>query len=80
MSVAYADLSTDQRRKADCRTYTHQLVKRGKLIRLPCWLCGDEKVEAHHPDHQMPRVVIWLCHRHHIEHHRGMRTGTGRSR
>lgn len=78
MSVRrYADLGPEQRRRADCRTVTHQLVKRGKLLRLPCWICGDTRVEGHHPDYALPNAVIWLCRLHHKAHHRAVRMGNG---
>ncbi len=61
-------LTTAQRRKDNCRSYTRMLVKRGHLVKEPCH-CGEAKVEAHHPDYDDPRSVVWLCRKHHREHH-----------
>lgn len=44
-------------------------VKAGSLIRLPCWVCGSEEVEGHHPAYSMPLDVVWLCKEHHDELH-----------
>jgi hypothetical protein len=44
-------------------------VRRGKLLRLPCEVCGELKSEAHHDDYTKPLEVRWLCRVHHREHH-----------
>lgn len=36
-------------------------VRDGKLEKLPCDFCGDQKVEAHHKDYARPLDVVWLC-------------------
>lgn len=43
-------------------------VRSGKIVPLPCWICG-EKAEAHHPDYDQPLSVIWLCPSHHKQAH-----------
>ncbi|MCA9324646.1 hypothetical protein KDA23_01075 [Candidatus Saccharibacteria bacterium] len=40
----------------------------GKLVKQPCY-CGEDKVEAHHPDYNEPLTVVWLCNKHHKEIH-----------
>lgn len=45
-------------------------VRTGKLIKLPCIVCGSLEVEAHHPDYSKPLDVIWLCKTHHHEVHK----------
>lgn len=40
----------------------------GKLIPMPCWVCG-EKAMAHHPDYDRPLDVVWLCQPHHSQAH-----------
>lgn len=47
-------------------------VRTGKLQKLPCWTCGDEKVEAHHYDYSKPLDVVWLCRKHHVELHKSV--------
>ena len=44
-------------------------VRDGKINKLPCWVCGATKVEAHHPDYDAPLDVIWLCVPHHRQAH-----------
>jgi hypothetical protein len=43
-------------------------VRDGKLIRQPCFVCG-EQAEGHHPDYDRPLDVVWLCNKHHREAH-----------
>lgn len=56
-------------------------VRRGKLQRQPCEVCG-EKAHAHHPDYSKALEVRWLCPHHHARQHaaegrlaRGVGTG-----
>jgi hypothetical protein len=42
----------------------------GRLIRQPCEVCGEKKVEAHHDDYDKPLDVRWLCKAHHTDVHR----------
>lgn len=46
-------------------------VKRGRIIKLPCQVCGDIKSEAHHSNYNRPLSVVWLCRKHHLELHKG---------
>lgn len=62
-------LTPEQKRKDICRSYTAVLIKRGKIERLPCSVCG-EKAQAHHPDYNDPRRVRWLCREHHMDLHK----------
>lgn len=57
----------EEYKKLKCRTKTSYLVKTGKLIKQPCDVCGEVKVEAHHVDYSKPLKVEWLCRKHHIE-------------
>ncbi len=45
-------------------------VRKGKLLRLPCSVCGKTKVQGHHPDYNKPLEVVWLCEKHHRELHK----------
>lgn len=51
------------------RIAVNDAVRYGRLTKLPCFCCGNEKVEAHHPDYDRPLDVIWLCKKHHSEIH-----------
>ncbi len=44
-------------------------MKLGKLIPLPCLVCGAIRTEGHHPDYSRPLDVVWLCKKHHVEVH-----------
>jgi len=48
-------------------------VRAGKLSKLPCVVCGEERVEAHHPNYDEPLNVVWLCTRHHADMHKMLR-------
>jgi hypothetical protein len=52
------------------RNAVSNAVRDGRLIRLPCEICGDAKSQAHHDDYRRPLSVRWLCFKHHreIEH------------
>lgn len=55
-----------RRRVKDATAYA---IETGKLVKLPCEVCGESKVEAHHPDYSRPLMVVWLCKQHHKEIH-----------
>jgi hypothetical protein len=55
--------------KASARSILAGAVRRGKVNRLPCEVCGNPKSEAHHEDYSKPLEVIWLCREHHLERH-----------
>lgn len=55
--------------RSNARNLVAKAVKVGKLIRQPCFICGSEIVEAHHPDYERPLDVTWLCKKHHREAH-----------
>jgi hypothetical protein len=61
-------LAPDQRVKNTCRRILNVVVKRGKVQRGPCAICGRmDPVEAHHRDYQLPYFVVWLCRGHHLD-------------
>lgn len=76
----HSQLSEDARKKANCRAYTHVLIKRGKLKKEPCKVCGSEKSESHHEDYSKPREVIWLCREHHLIYHDSLKKSSPYSR
>lgn len=47
-------------------------VRDGRLRKMPCWVCGELEVEAHHPSYSMPLDVVWLCVPHHRQLHAGV--------
>jgi hypothetical protein len=46
-------------------------LRKGKIVKLPCFVCGEIKSEAHHPSYalDMQLCVTWLCSAHHNEIH-----------
>lgn len=55
--------------KYQAKIKTSNAIRDKKLTRMPCEVCGDTKVEAHHDDYSRPLDVRWLCKKHHMEHH-----------
>lgn len=66
--------NADQRRNAKfkkqraARSFIAKLLKQGKLMPWPCFVCGND-AEAHHPDYDQKDSVVWLCKFHHREVH-----------
>lgn len=65
----HSELSPLQRLKANCRSYLNVYLRRGKITKKPCEVCGDLNVEAHHDDYNKPLEVKWLCRKHHMDLH-----------
>lgn len=57
----HAQLSPEQRQRANCRAYTLTYQRRGVLPRGPCEACGADPAGNHHPDYTDPRHYIRLC-------------------
>jgi hypothetical protein len=56
--------------KIRTRALTRSYIKSRKLIRKPCEVRKEIKVQAHHDDYTKPLDVRWLCNKHHAEHHK----------
>ncbi len=70
METKRAPLTGEQRRRDIVRSTVSVNLKRGKITRQPCEVCGTaENVEAHHDDYSKPLQVRWLCRAHHNQHH-----------
>lgn len=48
---------------------TSNAIRNKRIIKKPCIVCGELKVEAHHEDYYKPLEVQWLCRKHHLEAH-----------
>lgn len=55
------------REKVQARWKVKEAIRTGRLVRLPCQFCGDQKSQAHHDDYDKPLDVVWVCHSCHIE-------------
>jgi hypothetical protein len=47
----------------------HRAIISGKMIKLPCSICGNKNSQAHHEDYNKPLNIIWLCQTHHDIRH-----------
>ncbi len=56
-----------ERRKA--HLLVQYAMRKGDMEPLPCFICGELKTEAHHPDYSRPLDVVWLCTQHHKDTH-----------
>lgn len=65
----HSELSGEQRKKANARSYLYVYIRRGKVEKLPCLFCGSLNSEAHHRDYSKPLEVTWLCRKHHLMNH-----------
>lgn len=68
--LKHRDLPTEAKKKAIVRSVLRVYISRGKVKKETCLYCGDIKVEAHHPNYDKPLDVIWMCRKHHVEHHK----------
>lgn len=65
-------LTSDQRKKMNCRSYTHTYVYRGLIKRENCDICGYKKTQIHHDNYDLPLSIRWLCKTCHSRFHRGL--------
>lgn len=68
--------SPEQAFKDAVRKITWKRISEGILVKKPCEVCGNSKVEAHHDDYNQALQVRWLCRKHHQEHHKNVLCGT----
>ena len=61
----------NNKHKIEAHRIVWKMLQSGRLFRLPCCMCGEEKnTVAHHDDYEKPLEVKWLCHLCHIKIHR----------
>lgn len=65
----FAQLSDEQRKRANARAYANEYQRRGKLIPQPCEGCGAAEVQKHHRDYDRPLDVRWMCAACHVAMH-----------
>jgi hypothetical protein len=59
-------------KKYKARYRTAYLIKKGILLKEPCFICNFLNVEAHHLNYSQFNKVMWLCRScHSIIHQRG---------
>jgi hypothetical protein len=60
--------------KVKARRAVEHAIKKGKLEKLPCSVCGSfYRTHGHHEDYSKPLDVNWLCATHHAARHRELR-------
>ena len=63
--------SKEEKMKNSARAYLRIYLKRGKIIKGNCVICGtSEKIEGHHHDYHKPLDVTWLCRSCHSKKHK----------
>ena len=56
----------NNREKVLAHKKVYNAIKSGKIVRMPCEICGiTTAVQDHHEDYTKPLDVIWLCQKHH---------------
>lgn len=72
--TVYSRLSEKAKQKVIARSIANVEQKRGNLVPEPCEICGTtEDIEKHHPDYRFPKLVTWLCRKHHLDLHHPLR-------
>lgn len=74
MGTKYSGFSELKKQKQRAASYLSEMVKRGKIERKPCIVCGSKKSQGHHTDYSKPLDVVWFCRRHHFDHHLSLKT------
>lgn len=52
-------------------------IRSGKIVKMPCEICGDTRSHGHHDDYAKPLDVRWLCDLHHNDWH--LKNGEGKN-
>ena len=58
-----------KKKQSYCHSRVLRAIKRGKLTRKPCAICGAIRTHAHHESYGAPLKVVWLCATHHRRIH-----------
>lgn len=67
--LRHSELPDEQRKRANARSYLNVYLRKKKVKKEPCVICGEPEVEAHHNDYGKPLEVVWYCRKHHLGHH-----------
>jgi hypothetical protein len=62
-------MNAGQKKRDTARSHANMSVKRGLIEREPCCACGSADAQMHHPDHELPQFVAWLCRPCHLTWH-----------
>lgn len=50
-----------EKKKAFCRSYAWEYLKRDKISKFDCEICHSKDVQMHHRDLSKPLKITWLC-------------------
>lgn len=64
-----AEMAPEEKMKVLARQYLNVYLRRGKVVKKPCEVCGSENSQAHHDDYSKPLEVRWFCREHHLDLH-----------
>ncbi len=56
--------------RKQARSIYLEALRKKKLVRKPCEVCGEIKTDGHHPNYDYPLEIMWLCRKHHREWHK----------
>lgn len=57
-------------KKIAARQLVNDAIRRGKISRTPCEICGsNDRLHAHHDNYNFPLSIRWLCHSCHVDWH-----------
>lgn len=59
----------ENRDKINARIKVRRALRSGRLVKLPCAVCGAAESWAHHEDYGQPLIVTWLCRQCHFDRH-----------
>lgn len=62
-------LTGEALKRQTARAYAREYKARGHIEPVPCAVCGAAESQMHHPDHELPKVVVWLCRPCHLAWH-----------
>lgn len=67
----WEEKNPEKRRAQDLAVYA---VRKGLLIRQPCFICGStHNIHGHHENYDKPLEIIWLCSFHHRARHKQLK-------
>jgi hypothetical protein len=61
------------KKKRNAQQALRVAVKTGKIIKMPCIMCGNKKSQGHHKDYDKRLEVDWLCAECHGKEHAKIR-------
>ena len=67
--ISRVDDPAIRKHKNRARGAVSRAIKKGRILRRGCEVCGSPHTEGHHDSYDKPLDVRWLCTKHHTEAH-----------